>query len=75
MVDFDARVRFIRAAGIAPKCIRKPKARCTPEQWAAHREYMRLRYQDPECRRKHLVNQVKYLTSKSRRMLGQEALK
>jgi hypothetical protein len=62
--DFDANVRAIRAAGVSPKCIRKPKHRCTPEQWAAHREYMRLRYLNPRCRQMHQLNQIKHLASK-----------
>lgn len=62
--NFDAEVAAIRQAGIQPKCIRRPKHLCTPEQWAAHREYMRLRYADPRCRAMHLANQTKYLARK-----------
>lgn len=62
--SFDAAVAAIRASGIRPKCIRKLKSRCTPEEWAAHREYMRLRYADPRCREMHLANQLKYLARK-----------
>lgn len=64
MDSFDAQVAAIRRAGVTPKCIRKPKSRCTPEQWAAHREYMRLRYADPVCRAMHQANQIKYLSKK-----------
>ena len=66
--DFDAQVRAIRASGIAPKCIRKPKALCTPEQWAAHREYMRVRHLDPVARKWHKESQLRYLAKKSRTM-------
>lgn len=62
--SFDEQVAAIRAAGIRPKCIRKHKARCTPEEWAAHREYMRLRYADQRCREMHIANQIKYLARK-----------
>lgn len=75
MSNFDSAVAAIRRAGVRPKCIRRPKARCTPEQWAAHREYMRLRYQDPASRKKHIANQVKYLASKSRMASALEAQK
>lgn len=61
---FDEQVAEIRRQGIAPKCIRKPKSNCTPRQWAAHREYMRIRYLDPRCREMHKANQIKYLASK-----------
>lgn len=61
---FDAEVAAIRASGIAPKCIRKKKRECTPSQWAAHREYMAARYRDPQCRRMHKLNQLKYLAKK-----------
>lgn len=62
--SFDEQVAIIRAIGTAPKCIRKLKSRCTPEEWAAHREYMRLRYVDPRCRKMHIANQIKYLSRK-----------
>lgn len=62
--SFDEQVAIIRAIGIGPKCIRKPKSRCTPDEWAAHREYMRLRYADPRCRAMHKANQIKYLSKK-----------
>lgn len=62
--SFDERVAAIRRAGIAPKCIRKLKRFCTPEEWAAHREYMRLRYADPICRAMHKRNQIRYLARK-----------
>jgi hypothetical protein len=62
--SFDAAVAAIRASGIRPKCICKLKSRCTPEEWAAHREYMRLRYADPRCREMHVANQIKYLARK-----------
>jgi len=62
---FDDRVREIREAGIAPKCIRRKKADCTPEQWAAHREYMRIRYLDPLVQRLHKASQLKYLAKKT----------
>lgn len=61
---FDSRVAEIRKAGIAPKCIRKPKAKCSPMEWAAHREYMRLRHLDPVCRAMHVANQLKYLAKR-----------
>ena len=66
--DFDAQVRAIRASGIAAKCIRKPKALCTPEQWAAHREYMRMRHLDPVARKWHKESQLRYLAKKSQAM-------
>lgn len=62
---FDERVVEIRAAGIAPKCIRKKKSECTPEQWAAHREYMRIRYLDPLVQHLHKASQLKYLAKKA----------
>lgn len=64
MDAFDKRVAELRKAGIAPKCIRKLKSRCTPEEWASHREYMRQRYADPACRAMHQANQIKYLSKK-----------
>jgi hypothetical protein len=64
-VLFDDRVRAIRDAGVAPKCIRKKKSECTPEQWAAHREYMRIRYLDPEVQYMHRLSQLKYLARKT----------
>jgi len=61
-MTFDDRVALVRQRGIIPKCIRRKKADCTPEQWAAHREYMAARYRDPKCRAMHDRNQIKYLT-------------
>ncbi len=58
---FDAEVKRLRSIGVAPKCISRKKADCTPEQWAAHREYMAARYRDPRCRAMHKRNQIKYL--------------
>jgi hypothetical protein len=59
--DFDAEVKKIRAAGVSPKCTGKKKMDCTPHEWAAHREYMRARYADPELRAMHKRNQIKHL--------------
>ena len=61
-MTFDDQVAFVRSLGVAPKCIRRKKSACTPEQWAAHREYMAARYRDPRCRAMHDRNQIKYLT-------------
>lgn len=63
-MSFDADVKRIRSHGVKAKCIRKRKAECTPEQWAAHREYMAERYRDPRCRAMHVGNQIKYLCNK-----------
>lgn len=60
--SFDAKVAAIRLAGVKPKCTSKRKADCTPEEWAAQREYMKARYADPVCRAMHRANQIKYLT-------------
>jgi len=60
-MTFDDNVAAIRAAGIVPKCTGKRKHQCTPEEWAAHREYMVARYRDPRCRAMHRRNQIKYL--------------
>lgn len=64
MTDFDERVALLREIGIAPHPIRKKKADCTAEEWAAHREYMAARYRDPRCRAMHVRNQLKYLAKK-----------
>lgn len=64
MVAFDAEVARLRGVGVQPKCTNKRKTQCTPEQWAAHREYMRLRYLDPRCRAMHKANQIKHLSKK-----------
>jgi len=61
-MTFDERVALARSRGVVAKCIRRKKADCTPEQWAAHREYMAARYRDPRCRAMHDRNQIKYLT-------------
>ena len=61
-LPFDAEVERLRSLGVTPKCIRRKKSDCTPEQWAAHREYMAARYRDPRCRAMHARNQIKYLT-------------
>lgn len=62
-IDFDAEVARIRARGIAPrhKPYGKKKADCTPEQWAAHREYFKARYADPVLRMEHQAYQRRYL--------------
>jgi hypothetical protein len=67
MSEFDATVRQMRDAGIRPKCTGKRKSQCSPEEWAAHREYMRLRYADPVLRAMHTRNQIKYLCKRRRR--------
>lgn len=64
MVAFDDEVARLRSLGIQPKCTRKLKQHCTPEEWAAHREYMRLRYSDPRCREMHRINQITHLIKK-----------
>lgn len=64
MSDFDERVALIRKAGIAPRAIRKKKADCTAEEWAALREYMAARYRDPRCKAMHIRHQLKYLAKK-----------
>lgn len=61
-MTFDERVALARSRGVTPKCIRRKKSQCTPEEWAAHREYMAARYRDPRCRAMHARNQIKYLT-------------
>lgn len=63
MSDFDAKVAAIRASGISPKHkpYGKKKADCTPEQWAAHQEYFKARYQDPVLRLAHGSYQRRYL--------------
>jgi hypothetical protein len=65
-MTFDDRVALIRSGGVAPKCIRRKKSDCTPEQWAAHREYMAARYRDPRCRAMHARNQLRYLARAAR---------
>lgn len=60
-MTFDDSVRLIRNRGVEPRCTGKKKSQCTPEEWAAHREYMVARYKDPRCREMHRLNQIKYL--------------
>lgn len=60
-MSFDEHVRALRDKGIKPRCTGKKKYECTPEEWAAHREYMVARYRDPRCRAMHRRNQIKYL--------------
>ncbi len=62
--EFDRRVALARSCGVAPKCTGRRKADCTPEQWAAHREYMAARYRDPRCRAMHRANQIKHLSKR-----------
>ena len=66
MSDFDAQVAEIRARGIAPrhKPFGKNKVDCTPEQWAAHREYFKARYQNPALRLAHERYQRRYLAKR-----------
>jgi hypothetical protein len=61
-MTFDESVALARSHGVVAKCTRRKKQDCTPEQWAAHREYMAARYRDPICRAMHKRNQIKYLT-------------
>lgn len=61
-MTFDEKVKELRERGLAPRCTGKKKADCTPEEWAAHREYMVARYRDPLCREMHRLNQIKYLS-------------
>jgi hypothetical protein len=63
-MTFDQRVAAIRRIGVKPRCTGKRKQDCTPEEWAAQREYMAARYRDPRCRAMHQANQIAYLCKK-----------
>lgn len=41
--EFDKAVEAIIARGIEPRNIKKPKARCTPEEWASYLEHLAAR--------------------------------
>ena len=48
--QFDEEVKRLRGV-FPPKCTRKPKAKCTPEEWARHLDYERNRKRDRDERR------------------------
>ena len=64
---FDERVAEIRKSGVKPrhKPYGKKKADCTPEQWAAHQEYMAARYRDPVCKAAHRAYQIRHLAKRA----------
>lgn len=64
MSDFDEEVRRLRLLGVRPKHKRcgKRKSECTPEEWAAHREYMAAWYRKPASKQSHRRSQIRYLS-------------
>lgn len=63
--EYDEAVKKHLAAGISPKCVYGArKYVCTPEEWAAHREYYRQYSRRPVSKKARKIYEARWLSKK-----------